>query len=723
MTVDKFYNSFLSKITAMKDVLKIIRLFLIFGILEMVVAAPILSGQTFAEVDSLERVIITQGNDTGKINNLIIVAKSYIDRDMKKVLELSENVLLLSQKLNFNPGIADYYYLKSIWYNRKYNYDSSLIFVNKAIRMFDSVRDYRRQANYYRLYAIILKRHGLNVTATSYYKKSLELFEEVKDQEGIAKSYNSLGIIFDEAMKYDSALHYYFKSLLLAEKNEDVQNQMPPCINIGKIFINKMDYEKAIEYFNKCLDISLKEKNISFIGQSYNNLGMAFSRLNKYDEAIQYFKQAIIMFDSIDNVSEKANVIMNIGTIYNDNGDRINALKKFHESLAINKSYKLISGIISANLNIAVVYERDGNYSRALQIYDTCLNLARESNYVEKNLPLYFNIYKAHELAGNWYKAFHYQSLYYSIRDSIYTLDKERLINDLELSYEKEKNEAQILTLKNDNLQKDIILKNRTYQRNIYIFLTLTIIIAGLLLFSLFYTRSRKNKIIMEQKLRQLEDEKKLLAAQSIVEGQEQERKRIAYDLHDGIGILLSSARLQFSSIIEKVPEHKELLDRANKLMEQAATDIRKISHNMMPSLLTRFGLLEAVESLFDQFEDNPDISGTVNITGNPVRLTENTEIMLYRIVQELLNNTLKHASARNIALNFHFAGKLQIQFSDDGCGFSVDEKMSSGTFGLKSIQSRVNFLSGDLTFESTPGKGFTCFIHVPIANQIIQAN
>jgi signal transduction histidine kinase len=682
-----------------------------------------LLGQSLAEIDSIEKVIITQDNDTNKINNLVIVTKGYIYRDLNKVESLIDDILLLSQNLKFYPGIADYYYLKSILYKNNLNYDSSLILLNNALALIDSVNDFRRLANYYRLYAMTLHKQGLNITASVYYKRSLMLYEDLNDQEGITKTYNSLGIIYDDAMKYDSALHYYFKSLSLAEKNMDFQNQMPPCINIGRIFNDMKDAEKAIEFFNKCLDISTRQKNISFIGQSYNNLGMVFHNLNKFEEALKNYGIAIENFNSIDAIRDKATTLINMGNVYRALGDKTNALKKYHESLAIYKSHGIIHGIIDAEIHIALYYEDIGNYTRTLQIYDSCLTLAKESNYLEIMPILYNNIYKDYELAGNWSQAFHYQSLHTALKDSIYTLEKERIINDLELNYEKEKNEAQILLLQNDNLQKDIALKKRTIQRNIYIFIALIIVISGLLSFGLFYTRSRKNKIIMEQKLRQLEDEKKLLAAQSIVEGQEQERKRIAYDLHDGIGILLSSARLQFSSIIEKVPKHKELLDRANKLIEQAATDIRKISHNMMPGILTKFGLLEAAESLFDQFEDSPDISATVNITGNPVRLTENTEIMLYRIVQELLNNTIKHASAQNIVLHFHFTDKLQIQYSDDGRGFNVDEKMGSGTFGLKSIQSRVNFLSGELTFESKPGKGFTCFIHVPIQNQIAEVN
>ncbi|MBM3437169.1 MAG: hypothetical protein FJY07_13250, partial [Bacteroidetes bacterium] len=356
-----------------------------------------------------------------------------------------------------------------------------------------------------------------------------------------------------------------------------------------------------------------------------------------------------------------------------------------------------------------------GNYTKTLQIYDSCLALVKTSDYHEILSLLYYNISKTHELEGSWKQAFQFLMLHHTLKDSIFNIENRRSMKDLELAYEKEKNEAKILALHNESLRKDYTIRQRTNQRNIYIYAALMIIIGGSLFITVLVTRWKKNKMRLEQRLRQTEDEKKLLAARGLVEGQEQERKRIATDLHDSLGILLSSARLHFSNIIDKAPEHKELLDKANHLMEMAAKDVRKISHNMMPIVLTKLGLIEAVESLLEPFEHNSEISASLNIKGTPVRLPENAEIMLYRIIQELINNTVKHAEAKNIALNFLFDSHLKILYSDDGKGFNVFEVIEEGSFGLKSIISRVGFLEGDATLESKPGMGFTAFINVPL--------
>ena len=136
----------------------------------------------------------------------------------------------------------------------------------------------------------------------------------------------------------------------------------------------------------------------------------------------------------------------------------------------------------------------------------------------------------------------------------------------------------------------------------------------------------------------------------------------------------------------------------------------------MMPGLLTRFGLYEATEDLFDKVNETEGLKTIIGIKGEPTRLPENKEIMLYRIIQEMVNNTLKHAKAKNISLviTIH-KNHLNIEYADDGNGFNVEEKLQSKSIGLTSIQSRVNFLSGNITTKSKLGEGVQYSINVPI--------
>jgi signal transduction histidine kinase len=284
------------------------------------------------------------------------------------------------------------------------------------------------------------------------------------------------------------------------------------------------------------------------------------------------------------------------------------------------------------------------------------------------------------------------------------------------LKYEQERNEAQILELEKANLQKDLSLKKRTIQRNAYLFSGIGLTLVALFLALYLRQRARKDKIIAEQQIRQLEEEKKLLAAKMIVEGQEEERKRIARELHDGLGVLLSATKMQFTSIRDTSPENKPLIERATQLLEQASGDVRKISHNMMPGLLMKLGLYEAIEDLVDNLNDSGKLKAVCEIPEDLARLPENQEIMIYRIVQELVNNTLKHAAASEIRLEISPApGSVEIRYSDDGKGFDAALMQDVTAMGLKSIESRVDFLNGRMELHTAPGQGVKYLIRVPL--------
>ena len=135
-----------------------------------------------------------------------------------------------------------------------------------------------------------------------------------------------------------------------------------------------------------------------------------------------------------------------------------------------------------------------------------------------------------------------------------------------------------------------------------------------------------------------------------------------------------------------------------------------------MPGLLTRYGLAEAVEDLFEKLDETEGLNAVTEIAAQEERLPENQEIMFYRIIQELVNNTLKHAEAKNIKLKTQMLpGQLEVVYTDDGKGFVVEEKLESRSIGLQSIQSRVNFLNGKLVIESKPGAGVKYIIHIPV--------
>jgi len=690
-------------------------IFLVQGIFFCLIQENSLT-QSLYNLDSLELQLKSQTDDTLKIKTLLLLTKGYIQNDPVKSLTYCNELHDLSDKLHYLPGLIDALSEKSRIYNAFGNYDSAQIMCETAIHLSDSIGDSKRLAESYSNYGVTLYRTGEIPQALEYFIKSNKLYEIIEDSLGIANSLNGIGVMLMSQAEYDLAIYYYLKLIKISEKKGYLNMLGKGYINIGIAYDELDEDDKAAYFFLESIKINTKLNNLIYLGNAYNNLGNIMYKYKKYDSAWIFYNKAL-------ELSIKTNYQLGLPIAYIGLGNIFQIRNKYDKAydyyqLAKN-SYASLGdkeGFVIAYKNQGFIHEKWGNYDISIQIYDSCLLIANEYGLSERTVEIYYNLYNSYRLKQDFEKAFEYLLNHTVLKDSIINLEKAEIIANLQLKYEKEKDQALILSLENENLEKDLSLRKRTNQRNTYLFSGSGFVVVILFLFIFYRHKTRKDKIIAEQKIQQLEEEKKLLAAKSIVEGQEEERKRIAKELHDGLGVLLSTAKMQFTTIKDKSPENRPLIDKATKLLEQAAGDVRKISHNMMPGLLTKFGLYEATEDLIEQLDETEGLNANCEITGDTKRLPENTEIMLYRIFQEIVNNTLKHAEAENIRLQMNILPEqLNITYSDDGKGFNVEEKIESKSIGLTSIESRVNFLSGQIYVESKPGEGVKYVIEIPI--------
>lgn len=212
--------------------------------------------------------------------------------------------------------------------------------------------------------------------------------------------------------------------------------------------------------------------------------------------------------------------------------------------------------------------------------------------------------------------------------------------------------------------------------------------------------------------------ESKYIALNSLMEGQELERKRLARDIHDGIGPILSTVKMNIANIegdIELLnPDLKEKFRKSYDMIDEAAGDLRSISHNLMPKVLSDFGLSEALETLCEKIDATKSVNVAFINTGLDNRLDEVTELGLYRISQELINNTLKYAQAKNITLQLiRRYEAIHMMYEDDGIGFNPE--VTYRGIGLMNIENRAKALAGQTVIDSRPGKGMTASVEIPI--------
>lgn len=669
------------------------------------------------EVDQLRRLIAMQSDNIQKVDHLIQLSQAYRRRDTDSALICCDQALQIAEKLDYGEGIAQIFYKKSLIYRSIGEHNQALNFARKTLQLGDSLKDSLCMAKAYFQLATILRETPDKKAALDYYMKSLHLYSDQKDTTSMISLYNGLGIFFEQTSNYDSAAIYFHKTIALSEIKGVRENLGVIFGNLGNVYYKLGDFINARKYLELSIGID-KE-----YGDLKNNMANTFTRLgnlanqeNNLHAAMDYFRQADSIYQETNEAKGHHDIHLCYADIYRQL-EKINlSLENYDEAMRYYRENRLSEGMIAVWQGKASVYAGRENYDMALLLYDSCLSMATESGDMSRLREVLGNIAEIYFKAGNFEASLKYYKRYQQVKDSIFDLEKSETINDLRLKYEKEKDQLRILNLEKDNLAKDLRITKRTNQRNIYSFTALGIAAIAAFLLIFLRNRAKKNKIIAEQKITQLEEEKKLLAVRSLVEGQEEERKRIAKELHDGLGVLLSTTKMQFSAIRETNPESKALIEKASKLLEQASGDVRKISHNMMPGLLTRLGLFEALEDLFENLADTRGIQTSLEIKGAAERLPENKEIMIYRIVQEMANNTLKHAEAANISMQVEVHPKsIALTYSDDGKGFPVGEKLAQKSLGLQSIRSRVKFLDGNISIESSLGKGVLYDIVIPL--------
>jgi signal transduction histidine kinase len=218
--------------------------------------------------------------------------------------------------------------------------------------------------------------------------------------------------------------------------------------------------------------------------------------------------------------------------------------------------------------------------------------------------------------------------------------------------------------------------------------------------------------------LRAAESDKKLV--QTLMENQqivETERSRLAKDLHDGLGGLLSGIKLTLSGVADKVPEKNILLfTKANNQLDTAIREMRRVAHNMMPEALLKFGLGEAIQDYCDGINESNLVKMKYTQIGSLQGLTQSAEIVLYRIIQELTNNALKHAAGKNIFIQItkHPRG-ITVTVEDDGNGFDTAAIPAGDGQGIKNVQSRIDYLKGSIDIKSEKGNGTSINIEIPV--------
>ncbi len=645
---------------------------LILSFLVVFLATICRSQEVVPSTDSMLLELPKAKEDTGKVVLLVELGTNVSYYDPPKALEYANEARTLAAKLGYRFGLARSFYLCGNIHLYLGNYDSSKAMTDAAEEIFESLQMKDRLAMIYNARGNWYYMQSDLWNASNFFTKSAGVFHELKDTTREIIAYGNMIAVQGEVKNYDKAISLARRLLEIVTARND-QRQIGYTRH--RLMFNFMALEKidsAAKFVAPLLAYIANTTDHNLAADSYHLIGDYYGKKNNYDSALLLYKKALV--NALRGNYQLGSYNYAIGTAYLDTKQLDSAYFYLNKAAAL-----------TLESNTMDVY------------YRICRELGRYYQY-----------------RGDYKQAYHYLQEYSKLNDSIIVEDTRRYSTQLEAMYENNKKEAQIIDLKNAELEKNIALRNR----NNYLY------IAGLVLLLIggaFYIRTKnyrnKEKLLQQEKILQreqikfLETQQQVVSLQSMINGQETERTRIAKDLHDGLGGLFSTVKMYFSSLLHEQQElkHSEVFNKSYSLIDTASEEVRRIAHNMMPEVLVKLGLVQAVQDLCANISAAKMLQVKMQAYGMDKRLSTSTEIMLYRIIQELLNNIIKHSEATEAILQFNKDGqRLMVTVEDNGHGFGIQDPDGQQHTGLDTIRNRVQYLNGNITIESHRETGTT---------------
>jgi len=628
-------------------------------------------------IDSLEVQLKKIKEDTSKVVLLNDMVVKYQHLNPARAMELAIQSVNLSKHLNFNFGLGVAYRLTGILFTDKSNFDTGAIYYNKSLEIFKSKNDNRSikfRGMLQHNFGVIYHYKGKYDSAVIYYQEAARVYKELKEDGLLFLTYNNLSTLYTQILDNKTALQYAEECVQISNRLRDPFKISVASLAMAAAKTELKEYKGIDTLIDKVIKISSQSGN-------YYMLGMGYKFLGKYQ---------------IESANDK------MGSVVSFKAALENMIKAGND-------YE----IAAVNQNLGYSYFLTGNNEQAVYYYKVAIEQSKKLELPQIEQYSLKNLSELEEKRKNFSAALGYLKDYMVVNDSVMSKTHKENIQALEAKYQSEIKDAHILQLDDEKKIKDISIRQKS---------TLNYILTGFLTAVLFigflgYRNIRHKKLLIKQqdqihrqRISELEKDKQLVAVEAMLKGQQEERSRLAKDLHDGLGGLLSGVKFSLSNMKDNLmitPENMAVFERSLDMIDTSIKELRRVAHNMMPEMLTKFGLDEALKEYCNTVNGTQLINVKYQTHGLELRMEKSTEIIIYRIVQELLNNILKHAAATEAFVQLVKEGnRLNVVVEDNGKGFDTSIKEENVGAGLGNIRSRVEYLKGQLDIHSTPGKG-----------------
>ncbi|MBX2934231.1 MAG: sensor histidine kinase [Ferruginibacter sp.] len=624
-----------------------------------------------ANKDSLLNLLSTAKEDTNKVLLYIEIGNQYELDDFNTAAHYYLLAKDLSQQLNYKRGIVKFVANYTAILNVKGAFDSSLL---------------------------------LN-------KQAIQISHELNDDLLLAKATANTGNCFNYLGQYDSAAYYYETAKSYFEKIQDGYFVARMNDLIQNVFWKLNQFAKGISYGKEASQYFRTEGKEMELGQALVNLANNYQSLQIVDSAMSCYKEGLAIGQRTGFKRLELTCLLGLGAIYFHRYEAENMQPFYQKSFALSKEISDVEGEIISGRGMALYYLLKKDFAKA-------------KNYISESIRMADSVdLKSEKVAGLKVMA----NILFASNDIVGAeklLDSSQVLEN-QLTGEEIQNKTLLIEKKFETQKKETqiqLQKAQLRHKN-----TLNYVFAGtalaILLISLLGYRNYKNKQRLQQtKIDELEKEKQLTATEAVLKGEEQERTRLAKDLHDGLGGMLSGIKFSLSNMkgnLIMTPDNAQAFERSIDMLDSSIKEMRRVAHNMMPEVLVKYGLDTALKEFCNEIDQSGVIHTNYHSMGmDKISVEQTSAITIYRIVQELVNNAIKHAAATNVLVQTQYSEtekNISITVEDDGKGFDKEALKKASGIGWSNIQNRVDFLKGKIDVQTGEGKGTSVLIEVNV--------
>lgn len=585
------------------------------------------------------------------------------------------------------------------------------------------------------------------------YRQVLQRSRQIGWRTGIFKYYANYSAVLMMQSRTDSSLILNLEALALARRGSRPEELMGVLTNLGRTYTALDAHEQAIDHLLEARQIAAQYQLTEKVGIVIDNLALAYGALRRFPEAIRYHHEAIGYFGPQQDTVGIAYSYSNLGIAfmrsrqYDSASWYLQAANKLNQRIRDNylqmtlllneagvwilqKNYQAVRPLCEQALALATQLQQADGASNALyglaladffgRRFASANTLARQGLQYAKAASSKSGMQKQLELLSELAIVANDLPLYDSLNrestalsDSINNELIQKNSLGLAIRYETVQQQLRIASLEKDQAVK------RQWNWLLGVALVAACII-GYLMYRMFKNRqqlARQQADLQQHRIEELERAQQLMATQALLKGQEEERTRLARDLHDGLGSMLSGVKLSLGAVKGNMiltDEYAQLFGRALDKLDESIAEMRRVAHSMMPEALLRLGLQQAVQDFCDGLKNISPMKISCQLYGDNKRLSAGAEIVIYRVVQELVNNVLKHAQATELLVQVvQSAEQISITVEDNGRGFDTST-LPAGA-GLQNVRSRVAYLNGQLEIKSSPQQGTFVHLDIPI--------